>query len=82
MWHQWLFVIDGVAPGVQVSALAVSNVLVQPVNADDGSVADFIPIEGGSSEMVIEADSKKSKKDTCYRCGSSGHFFYECRENI
>jgi hypothetical protein len=32
---------------------------------------------GGSADSIAES-KKKAKKDSCYRCGSSGHFFFEC----
>jgi hypothetical protein len=31
----------------------------------------------GCAESIAES-KKKTKKDSCYRCGSTGHFFFEC----
>jgi hypothetical protein len=33
---------------------------------------------GSSSADSIAESKKKAKKDSCYRCGSTGHFFFEC----
>jgi hypothetical protein len=43
-----------------------------------GNGKDSMSNAGSGSADSIAESKKKAKKDSCYRCGSTGHFFFEC----
>jgi hypothetical protein len=66
------------SPGIQTSEVGgIPTNLDQTTTEELSGESSSANASGAAADTIVEG-KKKAKKESCYRCGSNGHLFFEC----